>query len=297
MHASIITITLLLVCGVADAAFRKTPPATLHLLDRAQTSVDSPTRLSLFAQLPGGDVETPPPLLSAPGGDATDAAPPQGPAERTPDAPPDTSVLPIDPHAGSFAGGEVALGALLVFATDAISAGAFIGVVLAAAANRDPVGAVATLIIGGIAVGAFNLIFTPLAAALGVYAMAPKEGNNGLLGAVLGAYLTQFALAVIGSGIYLASAALIGLSGGVSPNGAPNAGATIVSLALTVVFAGLHWVGLPLGASYGIHWGTGGGAAAAAVNTRRPLLLPTRPHEAFAEVLFTRPGTLATIPF
>lgn len=298
MHGSIIAITLLTVCGSAHAAFREHPPASLHLIERARPASPTSRQPSMLARLQPAETTTPPPMVSVPGGEAPDDVAAPAPSTSPSSSPgPGGEAMAYDPHAGSVVPGEVGVGALLVLATDLVSAAALVGIILAAGTNNDSVGTLATLVAGIIGVGIFNLVVTPLAAALGAYMMAPKDGNNGLLGAILGAYVAQFAVSLVGGAIYLGTLAIVGLSGGVSANGTPGAVATIASGLLTLLLTGLHLVGLPLGASFGIHWGTGRPGKSLAAHPRRPVILATRPHETFADVLFTRPGTLVSVPF
>lgn len=213
----------------------------------------------------------------------------QGPATTTPN---DGVLLDlkVDPHAGSWVGKEVAMGGALLFATDAVCVLTGAGIAWAATSifSSGSTEAVVVTLVGGGLILLIDLVTAPLVAAIGAYGMAEKEGNNGLLGAALGAYAAQAIGIVAGVAMYFAvefvAFALVASPGGVfSPN--TEIGITIAGLVSLVVAAVLRYVGVPMGASFGIHW-------AGAINRQPPADSRPRRSDPIAS-----PGrTVLTVP-
>jgi hypothetical protein len=188
------------------------------------------------------------------------AAPAVDAQERTQSPPPPLNVSesnsppPMDPHAGSLVAGEVALGAVFVLGADVVSALAGLGVGAALFSGHPQLTLFGVIIVGLI----LDLALAPLSAAWGAHLASAKRGDNGLGGALKGAYLMQLVSA-------LAGAAALGVGG-----------------PLFVVFFSAHYLVLPIGASLGIHWGTAARHREPPPQRISTVHLPTRPHELHA---------------
>jgi hypothetical protein len=214
----------------------------------------------------------PPPLVEAP-----EQAPPQPAPTPPPTAgrvSPPIPQLEADPSAGSIVGGEIALGALLVLGVDAISIAAGLGVAMAmipsgGGSGLSYLGAFAALYVGALVALAIDFALAPLGAALGAHLASRKRGDNGMLGALLGAYAMQLvALGALGASVLTAGA-----------SGSP------LSSLLGIVAVAMHYLGLPIGASLGIHWGTARRATTTPPQPAGPARLATRPDELHASAM------------
>ena len=182
----------------------------------------------------------------------------------------DTEVA-SDPHAGSVVLGEVALGFAFVVVADLLSAFTtaivFLGMYVVGGDILAPTAGIVALVVWA----AMELLLAPLFAAFGASAVADREGNNGIGGAVRGAFAVQLvAAALAGAWVWMTTAA----------------GPTLLSNVVAFAAIGLHFLGLPIGASLGIHWG---GATSRPSGPGSPpprgaviAQLPTRPNELHA---------------
>lgn len=260
----------------AHALFRAEAPGSLRLVAEAKTRRTAPP--------PMGPLQQPDPAASPPTSDA--------PLE-----------IQVDPHAGSFVGKEVGLGAAMVFGTDVacvVGAAATALVIYLATGSVTAESSLVLLLVDVVVFGLIDIVVSPLLAALGAYGAAPKEGgNNGLLGALLGAYAAQAISVATGALAYLGVAAIIAavITTGTDAGTLGKVAGGIAFVALGAIYAALHYVGVPLGASFGIHW-------VGAVNKdqpppppdRHPSRLPTRPHEVHAQAK-RQAGTATLVAF
>lgn len=190
-----------------------------------------------------------------------------------------------DPYAGTFVGKEVGGGALGVLAADVLSVGIGIGAFLAIY-SADPNAALGAAVVGLLGGALLDLVLAPLGAALGVYWTAPKDSShNGLFGAVLGAYAAQLGIGILQLAISGASAAAFGYTS------SDAAGA--ISLASSLLFLALHYVAMPMVASYGLHWG----GRVNRGHARRPEVFPTTPAELYAKENPSGASTLFALAF
>ncbi len=237
---------LLLASPSALASFTPPAPRSAHLLPR-----DEPLRFRLVQE------------------------PPAAKTDPLPELP------PPDPYARRLNLKEVGVGAAMVLAADVVSAlvgGGVGGLVWLAGA--DPIVAI---VAGFVTFLGADLFLAPAGAAIGAYSASPKGGNNGMLGAVLGAGMAQLAYTAVFTGVGVGFGVLVRVF---SPQSlTTQAGALLVSLALLVV----HTAVLPVGASLGIHW-------AAPEPESRPLPLATSPHDLYAQALL-RPAPALALRF
>ena len=186
--------------------------------------------------------------------------------------------LPVDPYARRVALGEVIAGAAMVLGADLVTVlfgGAVGGVVWLL--SQDPLPAVVT---GYLTFLISNFFLAPVAAALGAYGVAPKGGNNGLFGALLGAGVGQ----LLSTGLFVGAGIGFGVLWQVlRPESLAAQGA---ALGVSLLIFTMHWVIIPAAASLGIHWASPRDAPPQ--ETR----LPTTPHETFAQALFEPPAAL-----
>jgi hypothetical protein len=168
--------------------------------------------------------------------------------------------------------GEVALGFAFVVGADllsAITAGiVIVGMYVVGGYFLAPIAGVVALILWA----AMELIVTPLFAAYGASLVGAREGNNGIGGAVPGAFAMQVVAAALAAAwIWMTSAAV----------------PTLLSNVVALAALGFHFLGVPIGASLGIHWGSAGAARPTSPSTPPPrgaviAQLPTRPNELHA---------------
>jgi hypothetical protein len=189
--------------------------------------------------------------------------------------------IPVDPHARGIVLREVAVGAAMVVGADLVSAvfgGAVGGVTWLS--SSDPLLSIVAGYVGFLMV---NFVLAPAAAALGAYSVAPDKGNNGLLGAALGAGLAHLAFTAVFVGTSLGLGVFLGVFR--AQTLASQGGALGISLLILAV----HWVVLPVGASLGIHW-------TAPEPERRAQPPPATPHQTYAQALL-RPAPVLTLRF
>jgi hypothetical protein len=191
------------------------------------------------------------------------------------------SPLPTDPHAGSLVAGEVALGAVFVLGVDALSILAGFGLFYALlAAGEGWVG----LAVGGILAVLLDVALAPLGAALGAHLASAKRGDNGLGGALGGAYLMQIPVTLLAVGGLVAEQLVRQL--------------TFLTPLLQLLFLVGHYLGLPIGASLGIHSGSAVKVQPEAPPRRISMVqFPTRPHELYAAATPSLASPLVTWAF
>ena len=165
---------------------------------------------------------------------------------------------------------EVAFGAAMVLGADVVSA--VIGAGVGGAAYLLGTSPILSVVAGFITFLGADLFLAPAAAAIGAYTVSPKGGNNGMLGAVLGAGMAQLAYTAVFVGVGVGFGVLVRVF---SPQSlAAQGGGLLASVALLV----LHTVVLPVGASLGIHW-------APPQPDARPIPLASTPHDFYAQAL------------
>jgi hypothetical protein len=235
----ILMLFIVLAAGAARAATFQTRPSA-RLLDSEA--------LELYGirqpVAPEADLSAPP-LVGAPGG----------------------ALKARDPWAGGISGNEVTSGALMILGADVLSIGVGIAVGSYAAANNPRSG---DLFLGpGVAAGLMagaiaDLLFVPLASALGVQWSGNDEAGGGFGGAYLGAWGGE--LLAVGTLV-----ALNAVSISASSSSSSSAGGSVAGLAM-MLFLGLHYVGTPMLSSWGHHWST-------QVDDRRPERIVVRPSD------------------
>ena len=200
--------------------------------------------------------------------------------------------IPVDPYAGTFVGKEVLAGAGMLFGFDLLAGGALFGVIAVAASANDWSG-LGVAVLGTLAVGLLELAVAPLAAALGVYFAAPKQGNNGAMGAILGAYAGQLIATGVGIVGYVAYAGIAAAAGN-SP-AFFNGGGAVLGLGLFLVYAALHYVGLPIVSSLGVHWS--GAINRSRANEDRAARVAITPDDFYVQAAGPRASPLVAIRF
>lgn len=203
------------------------------------------------------EVSPPPP---PPGGDVPDynTPPPQDRQQQQGDGSAPKAKLTTDPHLGEWVGTEALVGGLALFGADVVAVGVLTGILLGSIAAVGTGGSSAS---AGAAFGIViffvgllvHAIVSPLYAALAEKAFADEPTQNGLLGAAVGAYAMAFGSGAVLVVVQLVAFAIIGAGGNTS---GASAASGVFSLVFTALAAGARYVGVPIAASYGMHFGS-----------------------------------------
>jgi hypothetical protein len=158
------------------------------------------------------------------------------------------SPSPQQPAAAGLTPREVGFAGLGVLAVDVATIGVFFAEFYLLGGISTPEGGFVSAVGGLIVALLFNVAAAPLAAAVMAYKGSGSTGRFGR--SVAAAYIFEALNATINLGLIVLYYSVAG-----SPISTPAAGSGSLLLAVYFIEFALHWVGLPLAAAWGLHWG------------------------------------------